>query len=93
MEQKIIRASKEIDVQYLWSLSRLLSEVLDLAAGVDLEAHRDHRLDRQPERGRIDISVESADDTKVPQPDERARIADAPWQRTGRHQYRPGRVL
>ena len=61
MEQEIIRASKEIDVQHLWSLSRLLCETLDLAAGVDLEAHRDHRLDRQPERGRIGVPREVKD--------------------------------
>ena len=43
-------------------------KLADLAASVGLQADRDHRLQRQTDRGRIDIGVETADHAEFLQP-------------------------
>ena len=62
------------------SVAHVLGEGLDLLARVDREADGDHRLQRAPERGEVDLGVEAADDPALAQrahPRERGRRRDA----------------
>ena len=68
VKDEVVGAGQEVDIHHLGLAPDLLNEVADLAASIGLQADRDHRLQRQPDRGRIDIGVETADHPQLLQP-------------------------
>lgn len=65
VDEEVVSAGQEIDVDHLGLASDLLDEGADLAAGTRLQTHRNHRLQRQANGRRVDLGVEAPDDTEI----------------------------
>ena len=68
VKDEVVGARQEVDVHHLRPAPDVLNEAADLAASVGLQADRDHRLQRQTERGRIDVSVKTTNHAEFLQP-------------------------
>src|SRR6185369_17380814 len=68
VQDEVVGARQEVDVHHLWFAADLRDEIANLAARVGLQRHRDHRLQRQTDGGRIDVGVEATDDAELLQP-------------------------
>ena len=68
MQDEVVGTGQEVHVHHLRLGPDLGDEVTDLAARVELQADRDHRLQRQADRGGVDVGVEAADHAGLLQP-------------------------
>ncbi len=76
VQQEVVLASEEEDVQHLGEPCHPGHERPQVAAGVSLQADRHHRLQGPPKSRGVDVGVVTADDAALPQALTRARHVD-----------------
>jgi hypothetical protein len=67
VQQEVVLAGEEEDVQHLRLPGHARDELAEVAAGAGLQPDRDHRLQRQAEGRGVDLGVVAADDSALPQ--------------------------
>ena len=67
MQQEVVLASQEEDVQHLGQRRHPRHERPQVATGVGLQADRDHRLQGPSEDRWVNVGVVAADDATLPQ--------------------------
>lgn len=68
VQDEIVGAGQKVDIHHLPFAADLLDEAADFPASGRLQVDRDHRLQRQTHRDRVDVGVEPPDHAEVHQP-------------------------